>query len=68
MSNVIKYDDIQQRAVRSILMEAPFIDFGHIAKFCLNSEGAIIDIDQVSQVIVWSVIAIVLLIFSGLWP
>lgn len=65
MSSVIKYVDIQQRAARPILMEAPCIDFWHIAKFCLNFESAIIDVDHVSQVIVWSVRAVVLLIFSG---
>lgn len=61
----MKYDDIQQSAGRSILMEASFIDFWHIAEFCLSSESGLTDVDQASRVIVWSLLAVMLLIFSG---
>lgn len=37
----MKYDDIQQSAGRSILMEASFIDVWHIAEFCLSSESGL---------------------------
>lgn len=65
MSSVIKCDDFQQRAGGSTQMEASFIDFWHIAECCLNSGSGLIDVDRASQVIVWSLIAVMLLIVSG---
>lgn len=46
-------------------MEASFIDFWPIAEFYLNSERGLIGVDQASQVIVRSLTAVMLLIFSG---